>query len=69
MSFRSIRGISMKKMLAFTVGAVAMLAVSGCTKTETNNATTIVNETSVNATLEADNATINESDNASNVAG
>jgi maltose-binding protein MalE len=59
------QGVSMKKVLAFTIGAVVVLSVSGCTKTESTN-TTVVNEVSVNETLEADNATINESDNVSN---
>jgi outer membrane murein-binding lipoprotein Lpp len=59
------QGVSMKKVIAFTIGAVVVLSVAGCTKTETTN-TTVVNEVSVNDTLEADNASINESDNASN---
>lgn len=45
----------MKKIIAFTVGAVAVIGLSGCSKTETTNETTVVNETSVENVTAADN--------------
>ena len=57
----------MKKILAFTVGAVVLLGVSACSKTETTNETTVVNETTVNET--ADNASVEELGNTGNTSG
>jgi uncharacterized lipoprotein len=58
----------MKKIIAFTIGAVAVLGVSGCSKTETTNETTVVNETSVNETVAVDNG-VEELGNTGNTSG
>ncbi len=57
----------MKKIIAFTIGAVAVVGLSGCSKTETTNETTVVNETSVNETVAADN--VEELGNTGNTSG
>jgi uncharacterized lipoprotein len=41
----------MKKIIAFTIGAVAVLGLSACSKTETNNTSVTVNDTASNETL------------------
>lgn len=56
----------MKKIIAFTIGAVAVLGLSACTKTETNNTSVTINDTASNETL-ADNVT--ETTNTGNTAG
>ncbi len=61
-------GLKMKKIIAFTIGAVAVLGLSACSKTETNNTTVTVNDTSANDTLAADNTTVNETSNTGNSA-
>ncbi len=58
----------MKKIIAFTIGAVAVLGLSACSKTETNNTSVTVNDTSANDTLAADNTTVNETSNTGNSA-
>lgn len=57
------KGDFMKK-IAFTIGAVALLGLSACSKTETTNDTTVINETSSNDTLAVDNASMSDSSNA-----
>lgn len=58
------KGDFMKK-IAFTIGAVALLGLSACSKTETTNETTVINETSTsNDTLATDNASMSDSSNA-----
>ena len=48
----------MKKIIALTIGAVAVLGLSACSKTETtSNETTVINETSSNETLGNDTNT------------
>ncbi|WP_404712231.1 hypothetical protein [Sphingomonas sp. MMS24-J13] len=56
----------MKKIIAFTIGAVAVLGLSACSKTETNNTSVTINDTASNETL-ADNVT--ETSNTGNTAG
>jgi uncharacterized lipoprotein YbaY len=56
----------MKKIFALTVGAAVVLGLAGCTKTETTNETTVVNETSVNETVAVDNASMEDVGNSGN---
>ena len=56
----------MKKIIAFTISAVAVVALSGCAKTESTNETTIINETMVENTTDVDNASMSEDGNVSN---
>jgi uncharacterized lipoprotein len=56
----------MKNIIALTIGAVAVLGLSACTKTETNNTSVTINDTASNETL-ADN--VSETTNTGNTAG
>lgn len=58
----------MKKILTFTLGAAVVLGLSACSKTETNNTTVTVNDTSANDTLATENTTVDETSNTGNSA-